>query len=134
MKKGKEFVLIEIKTDKPEGDVAGSKLLKFYKYIEKEIEKLFIIKNKGFNYNNKKSARFFFVAEKKKEIVYSGPFVDDEKNCKNFRKEHKNVYELKKRLYAKEKVNISLKEFVNKWKTKNIRVIKEMYIEDLVLI
>lgn len=85
LKKGREFILIEARTDKQEGDIAGSKLLKFYNYIGKEISLFFIIKNKGFNYNNKKSARYFFVAERKKEIIYSGPFAEDRENCINFK-------------------------------------------------
>jgi len=131
LKKRREFVLIEVKTDKPEGDVAGSKLLKFYNYLKKEISLFFIIKNKGFNYNGKKSARYFFVAERKKEIIYPGPFIDDEKNSQNFKKEHKNVYEKGKRLYAKEKIDFNLKEFIVRWKVKNARIIKEMYIGNL---
>ena len=31
-----------------------------------ELEKFFIVKNKGFNYNNKQSARCFFVLKKVK--------------------------------------------------------------------
>lgn len=131
LKKRKEFILIEAKTSKPEGDIAGSKLLKFYNYIEKEIGKLYVIKNKGFNYNNKQSARYFFVVEKKKEILFPGPFIKDNKNVQNFKKEHKNIFKKGDRLYAKEKVNLSLKEFVNKWKVKNAHIINEMYINDL---
>jgi tRNA nucleotidyltransferase (CCA-adding enzyme) len=131
LKKGKEFALIEAKTNKQEGDIAGSKLLKFYNYLEKEINRLFIVKNKGFNYNNKQSARYFFVAEKKKEILCSGPFAKDEKNVQNFKKEHKNIFKKGDRLYAKEKVNLSLKEFLNKWKVKNAHIINEMYMESL---
>ncbi len=134
LKKRREFVLIEVKTDKPEGDVAGSKLLKFYNYLRKEISLFFIIKNKGFNYNGKKSARYFFVAERKKEIIYPGPFIDDEKNSQNFKKEHKNVYEKKDRFYAREKINFGLKEFIDKWKIKNRRIISEMYINNLTYI
>jgi tRNA nucleotidyltransferase (CCA-adding enzyme) len=131
LKKNREFILIETKTDKQEGDIAGSKLLKFYNYLEKEISKFFNVRDKGFNYNNKKSARYFFVAEKKKEILYPGPFTNDRENCINFKRQHKDVYELKGRLYAKEKVNNSLKEFLNKWKINNAKIIKEMYIQDL---
>jgi tRNA nucleotidyltransferase (CCA-adding enzyme) len=134
LKKGQEFILIEAKTNKPEGDVAGSKLLKFYNHLNKEISLFFIIKKKGFNYNNKKSARYFFVAERKKEILYSGPFTDDEKNSQNFKKEHKNVYETKKRLYAKEKINFNLRGFIDKWKVKNAKIIEEMYIDEFKLI
>jgi tRNA nucleotidyltransferase (CCA-adding enzyme) len=131
IKKRREFILIEAKTDKQEGDIAGSKLLKFYNYISKEISLSFIVKNRGFDYSGKKSATYFFVAEKKKEIAYSGPFIEDKENCTNFRKEHKNVYEKNKRLYAKEEVNVSLREFLEKWKIKHAKIITEMYIEDL---
>jgi tRNA nucleotidyltransferase (CCA-adding enzyme) len=131
IRQGKEFIFLEAKTNKPEGDVAGSKLLKFYNYIEKEIGRFFIVKNKGFEYTGDKSANYFFVAEKRKEILYSGPYVDDKKNCIKFKGEHKQVYEKNKRLYSKENVNTSLKEFIDKWKIKNINIIKEMYIESL---
>jgi len=46
VKSRKEFVSIEASTNKPEGDVAGSKLLKFYNHLAKEINRFFIIKNK----------------------------------------------------------------------------------------
>jgi len=67
-KKKYEFVLIEAKTEKQEGDVAGSKLIKFYKHLNSEIEKFFEIKKKDFNYNGKKSARYFFVVKKRKRF------------------------------------------------------------------
>ena len=131
LKNKKEFILIEIKTNKPEWDIAGSKLLKFYNYLEKEINRFFVVKNKGFEYNNGKSAKSFFVAEKRKEIIYSGPYKDDNKNCEEFKKEHKTVYEKSGRLYAKESMNNTLKEFLEKWKTKNRKIIQEMYITEL---
>jgi len=130
LKKKKEFILMEAKTSKPEGGVAGSKLLKFYNYLQREIELYFNVKNKGFNYNGQKSARYFFVAERKKEIIYSGPFSKDKENSKKFRKEHKKVFDKKGRLYAKSEINFKLDEFIQKWKKKNARIIKEMYITD----
>ena len=131
IKNGKEFTLIEARTNKQEGDIAGSKLLKFYNYIEKEIGMFFIVKNKGFNYNGKKSARYFFVVERKKELICGGPFTNDKENSRKFKMEHKNIYEKNNRLYAKEIINFSLKEFLKKWKTKNARIINEMYIDNL---
>lgn len=133
-KKGSELILIEAATDKPAGDIAGSKLLKFYKYLKNEINNFFVISNSGFDYLGEKSAHYFFVTSKKKERIYSGPHVKDKKNCLKFKKEHKEVYEKDNRLYAKIKINSNLKEFFNKWKIKNARIIKEMYIEDLKLI
>jgi tRNA CCA-adding enzyme len=134
LKKGREFLQIQASTDKPEGDVAGSKLLKFYNYLEKEISRFFIIKNKGFVYDGESSARYFFVTERKKEIIHSGPFTDDEKHCENFRKEHKDVYEKNNRLYARERIQFNLKQFLDIWKANNEKIIKEMYIDDLALI
>ncbi|MCX6750659.1 MAG: nucleotidyltransferase domain-containing protein, partial [Candidatus Pacearchaeota archaeon] len=131
LKKKLEFVSVQATTSKPEGDIAGSKLLKFYNYLGKEISRFFNIKNKGFEYSEGKSAKFFFVAEKKKEIICSGPYIEDKENCIKFKKEHKNTYEKNKRLYAKEKINLGLKEFLEKWKTKNTKMISEMYIDDL---
>ena len=132
--KGREFILIETKTGKQEGDIAGSKLLKFYNYLEKEIGLFFMVKNKGFNYNNKSSARYFFVVEKKKEILYSGPFIEDRENCINFKRQHKTVYEEKNRLYAREKIDFNIKEFIERWRVKNTNIIKEMYINSLTYI
>jgi tRNA CCA-adding enzyme len=133
-KKGNEFIQIKATTSKPEGDVAGSKLLKFYNHLTKEISRFFIIKNKGFEYSGDKSAQYFFVVEKKKEVLYSGPYTEDKVNCAKFEGEHKQVYEKDNRLYAKEKVEFTLKEFLEIWNENNSKRIKEMYIEDLFFI
>ncbi len=130
IKKGKDFIVIKTSTDKPEGDIAGSKLLKFYEYLTKEISRFFTVKERGFEYSNKHYADSFFIAEKKKEIIYSGPYLKDKDNCNKFRKEHKEVYEKAGRLYAKEKMNLNLKDFLDKWKNKNIKIINEMYIKE----
>ena len=129
--KGKEFILLEAETNKPEGDVAGSKLLKFYHHLEKEIEKFFNISKKGFNYNNKKSARYFFVAKNKGEIVFGGPYADDKKNVSKFKKMHKKIFLKNKRIYSKEKINIQLNKFIDKWKIKNNKRMQDMNIVSL---
>lgn len=126
-----EFILSEIKTDKQEGDVAGSKLLKFYNHFVKESEKYFEIKNKGFNYNEKKSARFFLVAKNKKERLFEGPFVKDKFSLKKFETAHKNYFIKNARVYAKEKIEFGLKSFLEKWVRQNKKKIKEMYIEKI---
>ena len=62
-------MLLEATTNKQEGDVAGSKLLKFYNHLTTQIERYFEIKNKGFEYNQGKTAKYFFVVKSKKEII-----------------------------------------------------------------
>lgn len=133
-KRGYEFVLIEAKTDKEPGDVAGSKLLKFYKHLDYEIEKFFQVKNKGFNYNDEKSARYFFVVKNKREILSRGPSTKDIKNVKEFEKKHKNYFIKKERIYAKKDFKVNIKNFLEGWKKKNNNKIKEMYIQELKII
>lgn len=133
-KKNFEFILIETKTNKQAGDVAGSKLLKFYKHLNYEIEKFFDVKNKGFNYNHKKSARCFFVVKSKKEILVEGPSINDKINILAFKKKHKSYFTKKNKIYAKEKITFNIKRFVDSWKKKNKKKIKEMYIEELKIV
>jgi len=134
LKKSHEFLLINISTNKQEGDVAGSKLFKFYNHLSDEIKKLFDIKKSGFEYNGKNSGKCFFAVKKKKEIIYPGPFKEDTDNVKKFKSEHKNVFEKGKRIYAREEVKLSIKEFIEKWKTKNSKRINEMYITELKIV
>jgi tRNA nucleotidyltransferase (CCA-adding enzyme) len=126
-----EFIELKIFTKKQQGDIAGSKLLKFYNHLTFEISKYFEIDNKGFLYDKKQSANVFFIAKKKKERLIEGPFIEDKENCKQFRKEHSGVIEKKGKLYFREKINFGLKEFLKKWKNRNSNKIKEMYIQEI---
>ena len=130
-KKKFEFILLEAKTDKQEGDIAGSKLLKFYNHLNNETEKFFEIKNKGFNYNKKKSARYFFVVKSKGEILHDGPMINDIDNVKRFKKEHPKVFMKNHKVYAKEKIKFNIKKFIEDWKVKNKKKIREMSIKKL---
>ena len=129
--RGHDFILIEADTDKQVGDIAGSKLLKFYRHLEEEISRLYGIKNKGFNYNKKQTARFFFVAKSKGETILEGPEINDKPNLVKFRSKHKNVFTNKNKLYAREKISLSLKKFLEDWRNKNTQKIQEMYIAGL---
>jgi tRNA nucleotidyltransferase (CCA-adding enzyme) len=126
LKNKNEFLFLEINTGKQEGDVAGSKLYKFYNHISTELNKYFLIKNKGFNYNGKKSARVFFVLKKRDFVLYGGPNTKDKKNVVKFKKEHKKTYTKGKRLFGE--------DFVKKWKVKNKKKVGEMSISDIKLL
>ncbi len=126
-----EFILLEIKTNKQEGDIAGSKLLKFYNHLNHEISKFFDVKKKGFNYNLQKSAKCFFVVKNKKQIEVCGPNKKDLKNVKAFKKKHKKCFVKKNRICAKETIKFNIKQFINSWKIKNKKRMKEMYIREL---
>ncbi|MBU3907262.1 MAG: hypothetical protein KKA64_03350 [Nanoarchaeota archaeon] len=125
-KKKLEFILLEIKTDKQEGDIAGSKLFKFYNHLNQELTRFFDIKDRGFNYNDKHSARCYFIAKRKKEVFIIGPSVKQAKHVKAFERVHKNYSIRKGRVYAKENVNFSLRGFITLWKKVNAQKMKDM--------
>lgn len=130
-KKKFEFILLEAKTNKQEGDVAGSKLGKFYNHLKSEISRFFDVKGSGFEYNDKKSARYFFVVKKKKELLIKGPMTSQEKHVKKFKKKYKNVFTKKGKIYTIQKTIPNLKKFLNDWKTKNKKKTRDMAIISL---
>jgi len=129
-----EFILLNAETDKQEGDVAGSKLAKFYKHLGKEMGKSYKIKNKGFDYSGKREAEYFFVARKKEEIILQGPNLKDSENVRIFKKHHRNTFVKKNRIYAREKIEKDIKEFIEDWKSKNSDKMKAMHITNLEII
>lgn len=131
LKNKNEFVKVTAKTTKQKGDVAGTKLLKFYKHLLSEIKRFYNVKKSGFEYGGENGAMYYFVVKKKKFIIYSGPKKTDKKNIAKFKKEHRQVFEKGKKLYSKESVNLSLKEFIKKWEIKYKKKIKQMSINEL---
>lgn len=126
-----EFILIEIKTDKKEESIAGSKLLKFFNYLNNEIGKKFEIRNKKFEYENGQTAKCFFSAVKIEKITITGPKFDDAENVKRFRKKHKKTFIKNKRIYSEEKPNLRLSKFIENWNQKNKKQMKDMHITNI---
>jgi len=133
-KKGFESILLKAETDRQSGDIAGSKLLKFQRHLSEEIKKYFEIKNKIFDYDYGKTAKYFFVVKSKKEILIAGPSIADKKNSQRFKKKHKKTFVKNGRIYSKEWVALSANEFIKRWKIKNRRKMQEMGISELRII
>ena len=127
-RRGYEFILLGARTKKQEGDIAGSKLLKFYRHLGKEIEKYFEIKSKGFEYNGKKSAKYFFTVKKKPELLIKGPLESQKEHVKKFKKKYKKTFVKNKQLYTKQKLKFTLKKFLEDWKKKHHEKVKDMSI------
>jgi tRNA CCA-adding enzyme len=132
-KKKLEFIKLVAKTEKQIGDVAGSKLLKFFRYLERQISRYFDIKKSGFGYDGGKTAVYYFVAKSKKYIEFAGPFTKDKKSVAAFKKHHKHTFTKAGKIYAKEKVDFNLKSFIKSWKAKNRKLIREMSVVRLLL-
>ena len=129
-----EFIELKAETDKQEGDIAGSKLVKFYNHLSEEIKKFYEIKDKDFEYDGKKSAEFFFVVKNRGEILFEGPQIKDKNSVIKFRKKHKKTFVKKGRIYCKEKFTDKVEKFVKEWKSKNCQKMIEMHIMNLEII
>jgi tRNA nucleotidyltransferase (CCA-adding enzyme) len=134
-KKNKEnFVLLEIKTSKQAGDIAGSKLLKFFNHLKKEIQKKFYIKKEEFFYDGEKKSEIFFSAKPKKKKSIRGPSIGDKKNVEAFKKRHKKTFVKSNKIYAEEDSEKNLDKFIEKWIKKNKKKIEDMTIEGIIFL
>tara|TARA_Y100000034_G_scaffold125871_1_gene176251 strand:+ start:3400 stop:4629 length:1230 start_codon:yes stop_codon:yes gene_type:complete len=129
--KGQEFLEIELKTDRQEGDIAGTKLKKFSRFLVGELEKSFNIVKEDFEYDDNKTGQVFLVLKSRVEVVKQGPPLKMAKNVKAFKKEHKNTFEKGGKIYCKEKVGLTGKEFVKAWLGKNKAVVKQMSVTNM---
>lgn len=130
-KNKEEFILIRTKTKKQEGDIAGTKLLKFHRHLTKELEKYFTVTSSGFKYLQKKEGKSYFVLKRKSEIIFNGPLNNDTKNANKFKQAHKKTFVKEGRLYSKKKLTFTVYEFLKNWKKQNKKKIKEMYISKI---
>lgn len=122
----KQFNLVlTAKTNRQEGDIAGSKLWKFFKALGSELEKYFEVGKKEFDYDDKKAGKMYFKIKGKSRLVVEGPPVASIENVVRFKKKHKKCFIKNYKVYAEEKpVNIS--EFLKEFKISNKKKMKDM--------
>jgi tRNA nucleotidyltransferase (CCA-adding enzyme) len=128
-----ELIELELETDRQEGDIAGTKLKKFYNFLKKEFEGNFSVLKSEFYYSEGKSAEIYFVLLSKGKKIVRGPFTNLKENCKAFINEHKNIFEKDGRLYANEKIDKNAKNFFEDYKKANAKKIAEMGITKIVI-
>ncbi len=130
-KKHAELLALKIATDRQEGDIAGTKLLKFSNFLAHTVEKYFTFFHKEFIYDGKQAGRIYFVIKKKPSLLIKGPPVTSVENLKKFKEKHPRIFIEKNVAYAKEKNPYSPREFLTFFKKKNHRVLKDMGITRL---
>ncbi|MGC9309302.1 MAG: nucleotidyltransferase domain-containing protein [Candidatus Nanoarchaeia archaeon] len=121
-KKQARLLEFRFRTDKQEGDIAATKMSKFFNFLCEEFaRKGQKIIRKVFIYNGEE-ATGYIIFKPKKEIDIKGPELNRKQACKAFKKARKDrkqkVYEKKGRLYAKEKIDLNdllahVKQFEN---------------------
>ena len=126
-----ELIVLKATTEKQEGDIAGSKLVKFYRHLKDETAKSFDIKDTGFEYSGKKTALYYFSVKKKLEIIKQGPKLKDNDNIRRFKKMHPDTFNKGGRIYARDKIKFNVKDFLDKWESENKKVISDMSIKEL---
>ena len=102
------FVKIDFKTDRQEGDIAGTKMKKLFDFFAKELErKQQKVLVKEFDYDGGQTAKGYLVVAEKPEIEVRGPSTGLEIAVKAFRKAKGNrAFERKNFWWYKEKVSV----------------------------
>ncbi len=126
-----EFLHLKIKTNKQAGDIAGTKMKKFHKFIILELEEYFDILRDEFVYDEKQIADSYLILRSKKEIVKIGPPIKMKDACIAFRKANKNIFEKNGLLHSKIKISFSAKRFLKDWMKKYAKKAREMDITSI---
>ncbi|MBS3091429.1 nucleotidyltransferase domain-containing protein [Candidatus Pacearchaeota archaeon] len=130
-KNDSEFLHINIKTDRQERDIAGTKLRKFSKFIIGELEKYFIITKDEFDYKLKRNADLYLILKSRKEIIKQGPPLTMKENVAAFKKANNNTFTKNGKIYSRMKINFTAKDFIKKYKKDNQEKLNEMDIINL---
>lgn len=102
------FMKIIFTTDKQEGDIAATKMKKFFDFIVYELErKEQKVIEKEFVYNGNQEATGYLIVKESKEVIVRGPPVNMKDAVVNFKKFNKNAVVKGKFVYAKKKVSLN---------------------------
>jgi tRNA nucleotidyltransferase (CCA-adding enzyme) len=105
---GAKYLELMFETDRQEGDIAGTKMKKFYRFVLKHLEKRQqkVLKSE-FVYSSGQTAKGYFVILENNELVFSGPNKSLKKAFSEFKKQHKKIYEKKGKIFAVEKITLN---------------------------
>jgi len=106
-KKNLSVYRLNIKTDRQEGDIAGTKMKKLFKFLIRELErKEQEVILSEFVYKHGKESEGYLALKPKEFIEIVGPKPDMEKAAEEFKKVRKTTYISKGHLCTKEKVSV----------------------------
>jgi tRNA CCA-adding enzyme len=130
---GGEYSKLLVFTDKQEGDIAGTKLKKFFDFFLKQVANNFEIIQEEFVYYGTKGAEYHIVTKRKEKIIRMGPSLNMSEACIEFKKAHRNIKNDGERLFAEIDNFNSFKDFMSYFKQKYSGAIKGMNITELTL-
>ena len=132
--KDKESVHLQLSTDRQAGDIAGTKMKKFAKFLEHELSRFFNVLESEFVYVEGQRSDLYLLLKKKIRVIITGPPVNMKEDARAFENIHKNVLEKSGRLYAEHIISFSAKEFLNSFSKKQKKKLAEMGITSLKVI
>lgn len=124
------FVSIHLATDKQAGDIAGTKLRKFFELVGRETKKEFILVDNYFRYAGGNTGEGYIIAKPKKEIIRIGPPLHLKKAVTSFKNKHANTFEKNKNIHARLEIKFNISEFLDSWKSGNNKLMSQMHITD----
>ncbi len=106
-KKGK-FIELKFETNRQGGDIAGTKMKKFFKFLIKELErkKQKVAASEFVYFGEGSEAKAFLRVREKKVIDVRGPSLSDKKAVGAFKKVRRKIYKKAGFAWAKEKIDI----------------------------
>tara|TARA_Y100000310_G_C20642656_1_gene794835 strand:+ start:711 stop:2012 length:1302 start_codon:yes stop_codon:yes gene_type:complete len=120
------FAVLEIRTKKQAGDIAGSKMLKFSKVLTREMEKYFDVIEQEYDYWGSQQSNVYYVLKRKTEIIHHGPSIYKKKAAQAFKDKHRIWYEEDGRVKSAKPTDLSIKEFLQKFNKLHRKTIKQM--------
>lgn len=123
-----KLILLSVTPKKSKEDIMGAKMLKVFEHIEARLcDNGFIIKDSGWNWDDKKKAILWYILDKKelsKEKIQIGPPVKKKEHVDSFKSKHKKTFAKKKRIYA------HVKRVHTKPETLISAVVKSSYVKE----
>ncbi len=129
--KYKDIIELKLSTDKQAGDIAGTKLKKFYGFIIDEMERFFDIAKHEFFYDESiNSGKILLSLKPKAKIEFSGPPIRMIEPLAKFKKEHKKIIVKKGQAFAYEP-SISFDKFLSNFMNERRNVLDAMDITNI---
>lgn len=124
-----KLIKIKLKTNRQEGDIAGTKLRKASEFLVRQITEYAEIKGKEFIYDDKKSADIYLILKEKDKIFKIGPPLKMMAHVAAFKRKHKQTIIRNKRIYAMEKIR-SINSILNEILKEKRKQMREIGVND----
>lgn len=124
--KNASYLHLRLFTSKQPGDIAGTKMKKFSRFITIQLSSSFSLIKEDFEYKMEDSADLHLILKNKNEIIRKGPPILMKDNVAKFKKVNKNTFVKGNFIYAKVPVKSNPKAWISEFKSKNSAQIKSM--------